>query len=453
MPSLLRNLCLLSLLIPTTAISAQSDFAYQASLGEVDQPLQRVPLSLEIILALTRADLGDIAVFNAQGKQQVHTIMRAPKPIREFSRTLAFHEFSRFRRQHSKTVTTREQNQQAGSLSELKTTQTVPVQTLRKDYLIELVEPLGLADDESTPNFERIDLQWTHEPADQILELKVEAGNALDDLHVIKPRKSLTNLESSDQGWRSIEGIPSGYRYLRLTPLNNITRFELQRVDGHTREIGTAPDLRHHIKTELIVDDETGYYSIPFLSRVNADSIRIIPASSNSVITGKLYASWDDADTKVLIKGKFRQHNIENADIRPSEPIKLSSRPFRSIAFTSTVAVAEAPTIELIYPQYELLFLGDGNGPYSLAWGNHESSGPVSDLSAILQGSLQQAQQDAGLVRLGTIEESGGQARLTPQPELPWKKWLLWTLLILAVIVTARMASKLYREMNPTPST
>jgi len=449
MPSLLRCplLLLLLLLIPPTAISAQSDFAYQANLGEVDQPLQRVPLSLEIILALTRADLGDVAVFNAQGKQLVHSIMRAPKPIEEISRTLPFHEFSRFLRQHSKTVTTREQNQQAGSLSELETTQTVPVRTLRKNYLVELT------DGDSRPDFDRIELQWRHEPADQILELKVEVGNALDDLRVIRPRKSLTNRDSSDISWRSIERIPPGYRYLRLTPLNNVTHFELQRVDGHYRQSGAAAELHHHIKTERVRDDGSSYYTIAFPSRVNADSIRVIPTTSNSVISGQLYASRDEAETRVLIKRGFRQHNIESEEIRPSAPIKLARRPYRSISFTSDVALSEAPTIELIYPQYELLFLGDGNGPYSLAWGNHGSAGPVSDLSTILQGSLQQAQQDAGLASLGTTRESGGQARLTPQPALPWKKWLLWTLLILAVIVTARMASKLYREMNAPPST
>jgi hypothetical protein len=133
--------------------------------------------------------------------------------------------------------------------------------------------------------------------------------------------------------------------------------------------------------------------------------------------------------------------------------LALTRADLGDVAVFNAQGKQQVHTIELIYPQYELLFLGDGNGPYSLAWGNHESSGPVSDLSAILQGSLQQAQQDAGLARLGTIEESGGQARLMPQPELPWKKWLLWTLLILAVIVTARMASKLYREMNASAST
>ncbi len=454
---MLRSLWWLLFLLPTASMSAQSDFAYQASLDEIDQPLQRVPLSLEVILALTRADLGDIAVFNAQGKQLVHTTMRAATPVQDLSRALPFHEFSYFQRQHSRTVTTREQSQQAGSLSEVETTRIVPVQTRRRDYLVELTN------DASAAKFERIELQWTHEPAEQILELRIEVGNALDDLRVIKPRKSLTNLNSAninsanrgrdDLGWRSIEGIPAGYRYLRLTPLGNVARFELQRVDGHYRASGSAPVLRHRIETQVLEEDETLYYTAPFPSRVNAESLRIIPAESNSLISGQLYASWDDSDSRVLIKRDFRQHNIENADIRPSEPIRLARRPYRSITLTSAANLPAAPAIELVYPQYELLFLGDGNAPYTLAWGNHESAGPTGDLAIIMQGSLQQAQQNAGLAGLGASGESGGEARLAPQPTLPWKKWLLWTLLILAVIVTARMALKLYREMNQSAST
>jgi hypothetical protein len=449
---MLRSLWCLLFLLPTASMSAQSDFAYQASLDEIDQPLQRVTLPLEVILALTRADLGDIAVFNEQGKQLVHTTMRAATPVQELNRALPFHEFSYFQRQHSKTVTTREQSQQAGSLSELTTTQTVPIQTRRKDYLIELT------DDASAAKFERIELQWTHEPAEQILELRIEVGNALDDLRVIKPRKSLTNLNSAnrgrdDLGWRSIEGIPAGYRYLRLTPLDQITRFELQGVTGHYRESGTAAILRHRIETQRLEDGETRYYAALFPSQVNAESLRVIPAESNSLISGHLYASWDDSDTRFLVQRNFRQHNIENAEIRPSEPIKLARRPYRSIALTSPTSLSAAPAIELIYAQYELLFLGDGNGPYTLAWGNHESTGPAGDLAVIMQGSLLQAQQNAGLAALGPIGESGGLARLTPQPVLPWEKWLLWTLLILAAIVTARMALNLYREMNQSAPT
>ena len=451
MPSLCRTICLCALMIPALAISSPSDYAYRAQLGELANPLQRVALPLEVILSLTRSDLGDLAVFNADGKQLIHTITRAVAPSEELSRTLPFHEFSRFQRQHSKTVTTREQSQQAGSLTQLETTQTIPVQSLRKDYLIEL------GDGENRPDFKRIELQWLHEPAEQILELKVEAGNALDELHVIKARKSLTNLDSSDTGWRSIEDIPAGKRYLRLTPTGNVSRFELQQVSGHYRQTGQSPQLSHQLTTQRLVEGDTTYYSISVPAKVYAESLRIIPRAANSVITGNLVGKQVgrqvDDEPWIIIQRNFRQHNIANSEVRPSEPIRLAQRPYSSLAFTSANALSAEPAIELIYPQYELLFLGDGNGPYSLAWGNHQSAGPVGDLTAILKGSLQQAQRDAGVAALGKTEESGGAARLAPPSDLPWEKWLLWTLLIFAVIVTGRMAFNLYREMNGPSST
>jgi len=451
MPNLVRAISLCALLIPALAISSPRDYAYRAQLAEVANPLQRVVLPLEVMLSLTRADFGDLAVFNTDGKQLVHTITRALAPTEELSRALPFHEFSRFQHQHSKTVTTREQSQQAGLLAELETTQTIPVQSLRKDYLIEL------GDGEDRPDFERIELQWQHEPAEQILELKVEAGNALDELHVIKARKSLTNLDSSDTSWRSIKDIRAGKRYLRLTPIGDVTRFELQQVSGHYRQTGRAPQLSHQLSTQRLVEGDTTYYSISVPAKVYAESLRIIPRVANSVITGKLVGKQLDRQLDdepwVIIQRNFRQHNIANSEVRPSEPIRLAQRPYSSLAFTSANALSAEPAIELIYPQYELLFLGDGNGPYSLAWGNHQSAGPVGDLTAILKGSLQQAQRDAGVAALGKIEESGGAARLAPPSDLPWEKWLLWTLLIFAVIVTGRMAFNLYREMNAPTST
>lgn len=438
-------LAILLWLMPPQALPGQQDFAYQAELGKVDQPMQRVALPLEVILGLTRADLGDIAVFNADGKQLVHAITRTPASSRELSRTLLFHEFSRYRHERSKTVTTREQKQQAGSLSEVETTQSLPLQSLRKDYLVEI------GDEDSAPAFDRIELQWAHEPAGQVLELRVEIGNELDALHLLRPRKSLTNLESTDPGWRSIVDIPSGYRYLRLTPLNDITRFELLQVVGRYRETGVAPVLGHRLATQRLDDGDDIFYRIDYSPGVHAESMRILPGTSNSVLNGHVYASWDDTRDLRLIRRNFRQHNIEGDDIRPSEPIRLPRKPYRSLAISSEIDLPEAPSIELIYAQYELLFLGDGKLPYTLAWGNHESNGATNELASILQDGLQQAQQQAVLVSFAAIEESGGQARLAPDPELPWKKWLLWTLLILAVIVTARMALRLYREMNPQP--
>jgi hypothetical protein len=435
--------CLLLLLIgPAGAATSQQDFAYQALLSETDQPLQRIELPLDVMLALTGANLSDLAVFNVHGKHLPHAVMRTPEAVSEHKLVLPFHEFSSFRRQHSKTVTTREQSQQQGSISELQTTQTIPLQSVRKDYLIELAPAAD------TPGFDRIELQWVHEPAEQLLELKVEVGNELDNLRVIKRRKTLTNQASDDNTWRSISGVPRNQKYMRLSPINTVTRFELQQVRGYYQQTGQAPRLTHQIEPSLSQQEQGDFFFFEFPSAVNAESMRIIPSAPHSVIKGDLYAGTAAFDTRQRIYSGFSQHNINDDEVKPSQPIKLPRRNFNKAWFSLYPDSMTPPRVELNYPQYEVIFLGDDNGPYTLAWGNYESKVLVTDLAGLLEGSLQQAQQRSTLVSLVTIQESGGTARLAAQAELPWQKWLLWSLLLAAALVTGRMSLSLYREMN-----
>jgi len=417
-------------------------FCLQGSACDSEQALQRIELPIDVILALTHSSLSDLAVFNTRDELVPHTITSKPRTVIDHAPGLSFHEFDRFLLENSRTVTTREQNQQENSLSELETTETVEVQSVRKDYLIEL------SVDGKVPNFDRIELTWTHEPASQLLEVRIEAGNELDKLRVIKSRKSLTNQESGDINWRSIKGIPRNKKYLRLTPVNDVTSFELQNVRGHYREYKEAPVLTYQIDPEVSEQDTGRFYTFKFPSVVRAEAMRIIPTDTNRVIKGDLYGIWGKTETRQRIQTGYRQHNLRADDVKPSKPIRLPRLHYKSIWFTTQTDLFEAPRVELIYPQYELIFLGEDNGPYTLAWGNYESKGPATDLRAILKGSLKQAQQESEAVTLGKIQESGGPSRLAPQPTLPWKKWLLWTLLILAAIVTGRMALRLYHEMT-----
>jgi len=435
---------LLFLLLSSSAQAAISsqDYAYEALLEQNDQQLQRVQLPIEIILALTRSDLGDVAVFNVNGKRLPHAVLPAPKGSSEQSLVLPIHEFSRFQQQHSKTVTTREQNKQSNSLSEVEIRETVEVQALHKDYLIELTPQ------KNTPHFDRLDLQWSHTPADQILQVKVEVGNELDRLRVIQQRKSLTNAESGDQSWRSISGIPRGKKYLRLTAINAVEHFDLQQVSGHYRKADPAPTVTHRIQTREITEEREDYFYFKYPSNVAAGHMRIIPTDSHSVITADIYVSQADFDKRIGMRLNIRQHNIDDPEVVASSPIGMHGRSWNKVWIKSRDELAVPPDVQLIYPQYELLFLGDDQGPYTLAWGNHDSAAPNDDLQNLLGGSPRHARKRAVLVSLGTIQESGGSDRLAAQPALPWQKWLLWSLLILAAIVTGRMALRLYHEMN-----
>ena len=337
MHKILFPIILLTLASTVKAETSPEDYAYRARLSETDQALQRVVLPMDVIINLTHTGLSDLAVFNFSGKQLPHAITRTPQTVIEHNLQLAFHEFDRFLQQNSKTVTTREQTQQADSLSELQTTETIAVQSLRKDYLIEL------SVNDKTPNFDRIELTWAHQPAGQILEVRVEVGNELDKLRVIKSRKSLTNQESKDLNWRSIKGIPRNQKYLRLTPVNDVTSFELQNVIGHYREIEDAPVQTYQLDPETSEQDGVQFYTFEFPSKVRAEAMRIVPTDANRVINGDLFAIWGKDETRKSIRTGYRQHNINADDVKPSIPIGLPRRSYQSIWFTSRAELFEPP--------------------------------------------------------------------------------------------------------------
>jgi hypothetical protein len=432
--------------LPLAAAPKPGDYAFQATLEQAEQPLQRVVLPLDILLTLTRADLGDIAVFNAQNRALPRSILRTPRGEDRNTLDLPFHEFGRFLERHSRTVTTREQNLEPGTVTERETTETLAVRSRRSDYLIEL------APGDERQDFDRLELEWRHEPADQLLELQVEAGDELDRLRVIQSRKSLTGRESDDAGWRSIDGIPRNAKYLRLKAREGIESFELLRVTGLYRETRPAATLEYELGTAAFEDESGNYYRAGLPSTVQPEALRIVPADDHSVIEGDLYALREGQRDKRLIRRGFRQHNIAGEGIRPSPAIALPGHGLAEIRFTTRTELAREPRVALIYPQYEVIFLGDGNPPYRLAWGNHESAAYASGLGGLLDGDLRDAREDSVAVGLGSTREAGGSARLRAPVELPWMKWLLWTLLIAAALVTGRMALRLYREMNSTDS-
>lgn len=441
----MRNSVWPLLLISTTAVAANAsldDFAWQAQIAERDAPLQRVEVPLEALLELTREDLADVAVFNADGKRLPHSIVRVPEHRREADLNLAFHEFSHFQQRQAKIVTARRQAREGDSIAELETTEAVPVQTRREEYLVDL------RPDEDAPRFDRLELEWRHQPADQWLELTVMSGNEIDNLRILHRRKRLSNHASGDPAWRSIGGLPAGHRYVLLTPTNRVEQFELLRVNGHYAEIDPPATLGHPIDVTRIDENGTTYYRFDFPSTVRAEGLRIIPGDPHSVISGDLYATWDGVDERRRIVRGFRQHNIDNAEIKPSDPIALPRGRYHQFWFSSDTPLAQMPRVVLEYAQYEVVFLGDGVMPYRLAWGNYASEAGHAELDALLDGNRRDARERGTPAVLGPVETAGGPARLAPKAALPWQKWMLWALLIAAAAVTGRMALGLYREMN-----
>ncbi len=83
-----------------------------------------------------------------------------------------------------------------------------------------------------------------------------------------------------------------------------------------------------------------------------------------------------------------------------------------------------------------------------MAWGNYEGQSNRGNLAEFVNRDLSKVENRGSKVNIGSIQTAGGESRLAAKTRLPWSKWLLWVLLILAALVTGRMAFSLYREMN-----
>lgn len=418
-------------------------YAYQAELSEAKQALQRVELSLDVILAVTRADLGDVAVFDASGKLLPFWLRKAAitKTKKQFS--LPIYLFNTYQQNRSKTITTREQNQEQEQFSESTTTESIPIDETRQDYII------GLPDADAEMEIKTIELIWTHEPADQLLQLKIEAGNDLDSWRTVQSSKSLTNQNSDDVQWRTLSNIPKREKYLRLTPVNSVRAFNLTQAIGTYSQKEEERKVWHPLGELHKSLQNPGFLEFDMPSTVAALQLRLIPGEEQTSLTGDLYASATGFEQKRLISSNIQQHNISGSEIEPSQPVIIPTQNYAHWWFKSDQETDSVTQVEIAYPVYELLFLGNDNGPFTLAWGNHESDAPSNSLISLLSPDQQQ-QPSAGLVQPGKMQIAGGVSRLSPEKKVPWLKWLLWSLLVLAVITTGKMAYSLYRDMNAT---
>ena len=110
----------------------------------------------------------------------------------------------------------------------------------------------------------------------------------------------------------------------------------------------------------------------------------------------------------------------------------------------------KAPVLELGWLPGQLLFLAQGEGPYSLAYGKAGLPPVRSQVDKLLQQHAEPL-KDSKLIeaaQAGPQKVLAGAAALQMRRTIPWRLWLLWAGLLAGVIAVAAMALKLWREMK-----
>ena len=117
-------------------------------------------------------------------------------------------------------------------------------------------------------------------------------------------------------------------------------------------------------------------------------------------------------------------------------------------------AIAEAPDLMLGYRPDSVVFLAEGAGPYTLAAGSvsaRHADYPVDAALTSLRASLGRDWQPPPAA-LGQAKASGGEAVLkAAAPPVPWRRWVLWAILVGGAALIAGLAISLLRGAKPPP--
>lgn len=426
---------------------APEDFAYGMRLAVEDSvPVQGVVLPLPVYQAVTRADLGDVRVFNAGGEEVPHAVYRSAPPAQTPApRSLPFFPLRG------------RPNQDIGDLS-------VQVRSTPSGALVQVEQRTGRTDAQPTRAYlvdatdldepiQELTFAWADTAADFITNVVAETSDDLTTWQRWGEPATLARLRYSGSTLRrdAMPLPPRRARYLRLT-------WPAADAPPALATLRVTPATALEAEREWARLDA----SVPEPNRYLFDQQGVLPADrarldlpqSNTLARVEL-ASADDPDGPWTPRfaGLVYRLQVQGHELT-SPPIALprvADRYWRLEVDPAGGGIGQAaPVLALGWVPERLLFIPRGDGPYTLAYGSAGARPSGFDPDELLRllpdrrDGLLQAQT----AEMGEIVELGGPARLEASADIPWQRLLLWSVLVLGVAMLALMAVRLLRQID-----
>ncbi len=444
-------LALLFLLTAPLPAAAQppepGDFAYGLRLHVSGQdPIYRVALPTAVYRGVTRADLGDLRVFNAAGRAVPHRVRRPPGPeSAEAARSVPF--FPLF------------ENEAAGDGMMLQITTDAEGAVVRTRpqpdsdgdsriaaYLIDL----GPEPEERAVSALKLD--WSGGAEGFVAEISVDAG---DDLNRWRMGIAAATLARLQYGGHRLErntiSLPRPpERYLRLSWPAETGGAEL--VSVRAELVASERTDRRDVSARGVPDETgSGDWRFDFGGAFPADRIRLELAEINALVQGDLRSRPNaESDWRYRARGLFFRLMLAEEPVT-GDPISLdgtvADRYWRFEPADAGGADV-APAMVLGFVPHELLFLARGEGPFLLAYGAAEVPAAEQAVDALIR-TLEQTGEGSPTAREAEIGEAvalrGPEALEPPQD---YRRVLLWTVLVAGVGLIGLMVLRLWSRMS-----
>jgi len=389
---------------------------------------------------VVRDDLGDLRVFNRES-EQVPYALRRPATRSAHSDWQDLPVFTLPIAEPASTAGT-EVNIELGADGTVVAVHGGELEhSGRSDYLIDLSQyDHDVAD---------LELSWTETADNFISHFRVQASDDLNEWQTVTSSATLAALDTSGrQVFVNRIGLNDvATEYLKLQQLDGAHTITITSVTARTRQ-PQAPTRNHKTLTASVVD---GGYEYDTGGTFALDRVAVEIARPSYLVEAQLYSKahakdkWQDRGRRT-----FYQVAVNGSSVA-SDPVKYVSPYHRFWRVELLSEETATPTLRVGWLPDELVFLRQGNPPFTLAYGQADISGrqwPINDLLSRLGTA-----EEFDLLPLATLREPevlGGSARLIAKPApIDWQTITLWIILVLGVAVIGALAYRVVRQQQP----
>lgn len=452
-----RLTALFALLLTSSAFAATprpDDYAQGIRMDAYSgRPLVETVLPDTVYQTITRADLGDVRVFNADGVPVPHAFCASPVASEP---TITHEPLPVFELQAAP------QAKSDGTRVEVATAQGTQVKVAEGAAAPAATDAgatktwAHVIDARSvTDELRAIEFDWHSPDGASQANVRIEASDDLDQWRTVVSASTLLRVghDGRQLQRKSIELPQQRYQYLRVVrtdrgPALKITAVIAERV--------SAPPVIEPVwfAANPVASPDAAVLLFDTARLAPITYARLVLPQDNSSVRINIQSRADDqASWRNLWSGEMYSV-IADGERRVSPPAEINAdhdRYWRVQYAKQEQAPTPAPALELGYRPARLRFLAQGAGPFTLAFGSRRvEAAPVQQCSSLLADvATKDLEQLVGEATLGPSHPLGGDAAFKPLPkQTPLRLFVLWGVLIVGVGLLVAMAMSLLKRVR-----
>ena len=442
-------ICLL-LGLNSTALAAETtehDYAYGMTLhNKQTSSFYKLNLPMDVYRSVVHEDLRDVRVINAAGEEVPIWLRSELEQKQQEEKTLALPLFPLAGDEGDNTSTPKIHvvTSKDGAIVNIGDKKGKTSQTKAYYYILDASRVDG--------RLRSLQLNWESIPTGKIVAMTVSYSNDLHNWTALN-ETSLSYLEFNGQKLYQNKIVLPHFtgRYLRLSPAESLKN-KLSAVSATVTNKHTTMTPAQSLKLNTQLDMQASAFSVDAGARLPVNKVNIDLGQDNAVVDYVLYAKGNEHETwtrlgshnfyHYTIQGK--QTRNQSVDIKPAMWRYFKLEPMRKSG------PKQLPVLELSWTPHQLIFMGQGEGPYQLVYGRGDSSLLSENLSMLINKIKPEEREQAVVgVSTGTQETLCGEPCLTISASpVDYMRYLLWMVVVLGSLLVLWMVVRLSREMK-----